>query len=548
MNKHEIVRRDFLKTVMAGLPALALDWTAMPQAGPATSPKGPWDAVIIGAGLGGLSCAAAFARQGFRPLVLEQHTVAGGYATSFTRPGGFVFDTSLHSTVVGERKGVHNLIVGWPEIADIAFVPHKPLYRAIFPDHDIRVPAGNPGAYRNNLAALFPHEADNLSRLFTAMSGLSTDIRRYREAGNQVNMATFPQEFPWLYQAYTRTWEEFQNLYLKDAKLKAIVSSLWGYYGLPPTRLASLYYAMPTWGYLSEGGWYPIGRSQAIANALVAFIETHGGKVILHCPVDRILVRDGAAYGVKTPDGREFRSRAIVANACAPDVFTQLLDPAVVPADYRARLEGLQVSLSAFQVFLGLKNNLVRKLGISEAEIFCNPGYDPEADYKAAQVADVETCGFGVTLYNNLYRDYSPAGKNTLNILALQGWDHWQPFEKEYRENRKEAYRAEKERLADILIERLEKKLMPGLRAAIEVKEIGTPLTHMRYTRNRRGAIYGFDQTLNNSGSQRLSQRTPIRNLWLTGAWTQPGHGYGAVIPSGLMCFAGIAREWQTTK
>src|SRR5512136_759578 len=96
--KNKIIRRDFLKTILAGIPALTLDWDSLPRGEQSSPAKDQWDAVIIGAGLGGLSCAAAFARQGFRPLVLEQHRIPGGYATTFKRPGGFEFDASLHST------------------------------------------------------------------------------------------------------------------------------------------------------------------------------------------------------------------------------------------------------------------------------------------------------------------------------------------------------------------------------------------------------------------------------------------------------------------
>jgi len=84
---------------------------------------------------------------------------------------------------------------------------------------------------------------------------------------------------------------------------------------------------------------------------------------------------------------------------------------------------------------------------------------------------------------------------------------------------------------------KVEETLMPGLREAIEVKEIGTPLTNVRYTKNYRGAIYGWDQTLDNSSPRRLPHKTPINNLYLSGAWTNPGGGYSAVIGSGLECF-----------
>jgi len=105
-------RRDFLKSLLAGMPLVAWDWSAFPRGdrqGQAPPPGGT-DVVVIGAGLGGLSAAAAFARQGYKVVVLEQHSVPGGYASAFTRPGGFTFDVSLHSTTVGIRAGIPDLI------------------------------------------------------------------------------------------------------------------------------------------------------------------------------------------------------------------------------------------------------------------------------------------------------------------------------------------------------------------------------------------------------------------------------------------------------
>ena len=128
--------------------------------------------------------------------------------------------------------------------------------------------------------------------------------------------------------------------------------------------------------------------------------------------------------------------------------------------------------------------------------------------------------------------------------MTLQGFGPWEKYAADYFAGKKDAYRAEKERMADILIDRLEEVLLPGLRKAIEVREVATPLTNLRYTANPRGAIYGWDQTLDNSGPSRFPHKTPVKNLYLAGAWTSPGHGYGAVIPSGLMCFAEIMKTW----
>ena len=541
-----MVRRDFVKSLLAGIPMLSLDWDSFPRRTVTAGPDTTWDAVIIGSGLGGLSAAAAFARQGFKALVLEQHTAPGGYATTFKRPGGFVFDVSLHSTTVEKRNGLHNLIPGFPEIKDVDFVPHRTLYRVIFPDDDIRVPAKDVPGYIKLLTDRFPAEKEGIAGLFEDMRGLAADVAKLSQAQGQPDMSKFPTTYPYVFKSFTRTWGGLMDARIKDPKLKAIVSSLWGYYGLPPSKLASIYYALPTIGYLEQGGYYPVGKSQKISDAFVKFIRDKGGEVKLGARVDKILSQGGAATGVRTKDGTEYSGRVVVSNADAFSTFRVLLNEPDLLKDYLARLDKFSVSLSTFQIFLGLKKDLVREAGLKETEIFYETGYDPEADYRAVLAGDVEHSGFGLTLYDNLYKGYSPEGKNTVSIITLQGYEPWKKFEADYFKGNKTAYKAEKERQARIFIEKVEKTLLPGLSKAIEVMEIGTPLTNVRYTGNHRGAIYGWDQTLDNSAPRRLAHATPIKNLYLAGAWTNPGGGYGAVLSSGLECFAEIMRSWKS--
>jgi phytoene dehydrogenase-like protein len=545
MSDNIMERRDFLKALLGSISLAALNWDAFPTGNQESKGTNDFDAVIIGAGLGGLSCAAAFARQDFKALVLEHHNKPGGYATTFKRKG-YVFDVSLHSTTVGERNGIHNLIPGFPEIKDIEFVPHHNLYRLIMPDYDIRVPQKNLPGYIEILTNHFPEEKEGIQGIFDDMEGLAKDIEKISKAQGQVNMMTFRKDYPYLSQSVNQTWGQMLDVRVKNARLKSIISGLWGYYGLPPSKLASLYYAMPTIGYLQEGGYYPVGKSQKISNALMKFIKDRGGKVVLGKGVDKILVQDHSAYGVKTADGREFTGKVVVSNANAYDTFHTMVDEDDHLKSYLDRMDTFTASLSTFQVFLGLKKDLVNKVGIKDTEIFYEIDYDIEAKYKAALNADVENQGFGLTLYDNLYKGYSPEGKNTLNIINLQGYSHWEQYETNYFQGKKKAYRKEKKRMADIMIDKVEETLLPGLKKAIEVKEIGTPLTNVRYTKNYRGAIYGWDQTLDNCIPRRLPHRTPIQNLYLAGGWTQPGGGYGAVIPSGLECFGEIMQEWKT--
>ncbi|MCK5134568.1 MAG: NAD(P)/FAD-dependent oxidoreductase [Bacteroidales bacterium] len=545
MSNKNFERRDFIKSILAGIPMIAIDWSSFPMGLNAMTKSNQFDAVIIGSGLGGLSCAAAFARQGFKPLVLEQHNRPGGYATTFRRPGGFVFDVSLHSTAVGERNGIHNLIPGFPEITDVEFLPHPNLYRVIYPDYDIRVPQRNIKEYISILSGHFPEEQEGIKGIIDDMQGISGDIRKISNAGGKVDMSQFPVDFPYLFKSYSNTWGDMVDERIKNPKLKAIISAQWGYYGLPPSLLSSYYYALPAIGYLSRGGYYPRGKSQKISNALVQYIKERGGEVMLKTKVEKILTKEQTAYGVKTDKGEEFTGKVVISNANAYDTFQKMLNEEEYLSDYLKKLDEFNVSLSSFQIFLGLKDDLVGAAGITDSEIFYETGYDMDESYHAAKKADVDNCGIGLTLYDNIYKGYSPQGKNTLNILTLQGYSHWEKFESDYFSGSKTAYKREKERMADILIKRIEKSLLPGLSEAIEVKEIGTPLTNVRYTSNYRGAIYGWDQTLNNSGQNRLPHHTPIKNLYLSGAWTKPGHGYGGVLWSGLECFGEIMQNYN---
>jgi all-trans-retinol 13,14-reductase len=539
-------RRDFLKTLLAGIPLAAWDWKAFPRGGQEKLPPGAYDAVVIGAGLGGLSAAAAFARQGFKVLVLEQHSVPGGYASAFKRPGGFTFDVSLHSTTVGLRNGIANLISGFPEIEDVVFAPHRPLYRAVYPDYDIRVPDRDPAGYIALLKKNFPDDGAAIDGIFADMKGLTDDVQRLSSVG-RADMANFPKTYPFLFKNFNRTWGAMLDERVQNPKLKAVISGLWGYFGLPPSKLSAFYYAMPLIGYLENGGFYPAGTSQRISDAFVGLIKKHGGEVRLNTRVEKILTLDHAATGVRTADGAEFKARAVISNANAVDTLTRMMDEREFLKDTLARMDKFSISFSTLLVWMGLKTDLVRKAGIKDSEIFYTPGYDVEAAYEEALAGGLpDDPGFGLTLYDNVCPGCSPKGKNTVNIISMQGYDHWKKYETDYFYGNKDAYNKEKMRLADILIGQAEKKFLPGLRQAIEVLEVATPLTNLRYTSNPRGAIYGWNQTVDNSGQRRFPQKTPIKNLYLAGAWTLPGHGYGACIPSGLACFGQVMADWKS--
>ncbi|MGD9290745.1 MAG: hypothetical protein PVG74_24215, partial [Desulfobacterales bacterium] len=78
----------------------------------------------------------------------------------------------------------------------------------------------------------------------------------------------------------------------------------------------------------------------------------------------------------------------------------------------------------------------------------------------------------------------------------------------------------------------------------IEVKEAATPLTNWRYTGNTAGAIYGFEQSMDNAYMNRIKNKTPINGLYLASAWGDPGGGYAGVYRGGQSAFLALMKDW----
>jgi all-trans-retinol 13,14-reductase len=220
-----------------------------------------------------------------------------------------------------------------------------------------------------------------------------------------------------------------------------------------------------------------------------------------------------------------------------------MLPPDATSQDYLQKLSSYRPSISCFIVWLGLNRELRGTVPWYSTGVGSSQG--AEADYLSCLRGEVERCSFGVTLYDTLYQGYSSPGTSTLKIICLSGYDPWRKFEADYRAGNKTAYQREKDRWTDILIRRTEERLIPGLGSMIEVKEAGTPLTCWRYTGNTDGAIYGFEQSMDNAFMNRIDNRTPVKGLYLASAWGTPGGGYGGVLRGGQQAFEQIMEDWN---
>lgn len=546
MTGRPLSRRSFLSIgAMASL-ATVLDFGRIEALAARMGPKADYPAVIIGAGLGGLCCGALLAKEGIPVTVVEKHDIPGGYATAFERAGGkFRFEVSLEGTAIKEGNAGQMLrhLGIWDRLQWVAL---PEVFRVRAGDKDILFPQRDPNAFVRELEKAFPEEAAGLGSFVEEILGIYEETHAY--GGRSKFLKTvlkpiFPLEFRRLWSVRNKTLADLLDAHVKDLKAKEVLSAMWPYYGLPPSRLSAFYYAVATGGYLRHGSYYIRDRSQALSDALVEVIEGSGGKVLLATEASRIVMKQGAVSGVYTVRGDVIPARVVVSNASALHTLRDMLPPDAAPQDYLKKLSSYRPSISCFIVWLGLNRDLGGVVPWYNTGV--GSGLGAERDYLNAIRGEVETCSFGVTLYDTLYQGYSRPGTSTLKIICLSGYESWRRFEGDYRAGNKVAYQKEKDRWTDILIRRTEENLVPGLRSMIEVKEAGTPLTCWRYTGNTEGAIYGFEQSLDNAFMTRIDNRTPVKGLYLASAWGNPGGGYGGVFRAGQQAFEQIMEDWS---
>jgi phytoene dehydrogenase-like protein len=508
-----------------------------------------YDAIVIGAGLGGLSAATMLARNGLSVLLLERHNVPGGYATSFVR-GRYEFEVALHElSGIGppERRGSLYRYLDYLGVAEkVEFIRLPNLYRAVFLgeersregrfDLDITLPVGQ-DAFEEKLCKAFPYDARGIRRFLKRVFDFGRDFSRISRERDRVNLLTVPMRFPHFFRYLPTTWGHVLNRDVKDPRARAAISQYWGYVGLPPSKISFVYFASALAAYVRQGPAFPEGRSQALSNACLATFEGYGGTVRLNCGAARITTRNGRVTGVITEEGEEIVAEWVISNADPITTCRDMIGEEKVPPSFFTKLQSSEVAASTVNVYMGVGRSH-EELGLDEHEIFVNTDYD--FDRHAAgmnRIAAPEA--IAVTCYNAVYPNISPPDTSIVVLTALSYGEPWYevpPLE----------YVEIKNRIGDAMI-RLAETIAPGLREYTEVVEVSTPLTNMRYAGTMGGSIYGFNQPPRDNMVWRMRHRGPLEGLYFVGAWTQPGGGFEPAIISGQMAGGAILSKIKKT-
>lgn len=288
------------------------------------------DAVVVGSGIAGLTTAALLAKRGQRVLVLEQHDVAGGCTHTFEEKG-YEFDTGLH--YVGDLLGtlLNTVTTGQIEWAGTGEVVDEVLFAGE------RVAIRSPkSAFLSDLRERFPAERGAVAaysrqafwahvRLGAALAPKALWPAFGRVLGALLGAVLGPM----------KTTDEGLRGLTANARLRQLLSYIWGTYGVPPS-LSPYAFHLVLQNHYFNGGYYPVGGTAQLAARLVPTIEAAGGAVLVRANVTSLECdASGAVSGVVVRGETVVRARRVISAAGAFNTFTRL-----VPEIHRHRVAG----------------------------------------------------------------------------------------------------------------------------------------------------------------------------------------------------------------
>ena len=464
------------------------------------------DVILIGAGIGGLFCANLLAEEGLRVLVLERHSVVGGYCSGFRRKG-FLFDAASHFYPL---LGNPNTLTG--KIVDRLGIPTQ--WVKMDPVDQFHIPGLQPFAvpadydqYLAKLRALFPAESDNLTVYFDELrSAYLSGLLQYFKGVENSRAARFER----------LTIQDKIDEHFQDPQLRTLLLADAPHWGSLPGRTSFLFDAMLRLSYFL-GNYYPKGSSQQFADDLARGVTQRGGHVIRCLGAEQILIENGRVTGVRArttakrkPEDFTFRAPVVVSNADLRLTAHKLLPQGTFNASYLEQLDALRPSLPCFLIHIGLR-------GMDPARLAAAEGYH----WESLDPQDAARNVFKIFIPTRFDPDVAPPGCQILIIQKLTPVPFHQITD----------WDAHRNAVIDQVFTRL-RQILPGIDDHIVVRLGATAMTSHRYTQNDQGAMLGWDMAPDQLASQRPDNQTPIRNLYLTGHWTRPGGGITPVIVS----------------
>jgi len=471
------------------------------------------DAIVIGAGLGGLMAAAKLARRGRKVLLLEKKSLPGGTSYIFRR-GGYAFPMGALSFSFPGR--VQGLLEEAGVAETVGF--RRSGFELRTPFLDVMMSQSLPDL-EASLAESFPGERRGLSEFFSRLAGMivaSRDLDRWHPdflPRSEQNARPAPEARATEVRRLSRVpAADFVDRLIENPHLRNFLGSM----GTSRPEMSLLNLAL-MWNVMAEEGiWFPSCGVHGIADLLRRQIEDRGGEVRLSEPVRRIVVRSGRAAGVMTAGGRVIESRWVISNADYKTTFLDLMDAADISGVDLGAIRQVPYTDSELCVYLGVRPQETDLRAVHAEHLFFRKVI---REGEPADPEDFDNREIEICCWSRKAPDLAPAGRASLVLRTGFPYGHfasWRTGDKE----RKEGYLEFKTRLARSMIGTVE-SILPGLSSAVEVMNIATPLTYRDWGGRYEGSIAGWTWGPRNPGplSGKILVRTPVPGLLAAGVY-----------------------------
>ena len=503
-----------------------------------------YDAIVVGAGLAGLTAAARLAKEGKSTLLLERHNMTGGYATSFVR-GRYEFEVSLHEACeCGDgRNGtgygaVRKMFDDLGVEVDFRRVPDA--YRVILTD--LGVDFTMPFGIENAVAAiekLEPGNGEKVRNYFQLFKEINDALEYIGSCGKAgpdgKTMAT-------KYSSFLRTAaynvSDVNRYFRFGPKTENVLNAYYGYIGRHLDETSFTVWAQMIYIYLRDGAHIVNKTSHALANDIERAFRAHGGQVETSVRVTKLLTENGRCVGVRTADGAEIRAKYVLCNGNPTQAYTELLESAAVPEEARRLAGARKLGGSPFMVYMGL-DALPGDLGIDSYEYFIGRDMDTDRIWTETNKW-VPHAKLSATCPDAAIPGMTGPDRCQLNFTAL-----YDPEAMNAANPDKYGYLSEKERFANVMIDYFEETTGARIRDHIEELAMATPATFNRYTGAPKGNIYGYVCSAVDGAVPRMlraERERYIPGLDFIGGAGVRAHGYSSVITNGYAS-AGAALE-----
>ena len=494
-----------------------------------------FDAVVIGAGNGGLAAACRLAKAGKKTLLIEQHNLPGGVASSFRR-GRFEFETALHElcefgsaenpggcrqTIVDE----FGLDINWYMVPDN--------FRVITTARDgspidATLPCGREN-FINKMEEYVPGCRESVEKFFDLGAETLAAGKYMTASGGHPDSKLMQEKYP----NFLRTAAYPVNRVLKALKMpdkaQDIINTYWGYLGVDADHLSFMQYVNMVCLYVNHGAWIPEKTSNQLTTGLLERFRAMGGTAWFNCRAEEILFdEEEHVNGLRTTAGT-VDTRYIICNANPSMVYANMVPQSIVPDRERKLAAARRYSARMFVVYMGL-NKSAEELGLKDYSYFLPQSADSVKEYESLK--RIETNKYNIALcYNVVNPKASPEGTCIVSLTTTYMEDCWSQIDPK-------DYVKTKNKVASDMIDWFEEKTGIIIRPYIEEFEVATPWTFCRYASVPQGAAYGYElRDWDNMMPRMMMMREeyPIKGLRFCGAASIRGDGFNSAIFSGDM-------------